>query len=209
MERKSQSRNVRLLSKIQKVSQHGRYPTMRNLNESSHGPSEVLKPMLLHMSRNQANRHSREPYRDVRRLHHDGTLDQRLTAVGKPGHKQPWLTSQFLAPGAGSPAMESSKSITAPRSTSRPLLFRGLAPSRSSCCSSSARSAAALSTLASSDQSTSPDQSSNSSESSPCRHRRTSGNSSCRKGYVSVSPTACISAQQCLSSAPTSSGNEH
>ena len=129
--------------------------------------------------------------------------------VLKPGHKQLWLTSQSSAHGAGSPAMEYSRSTTVPHSISRPLPSHGSAPSRSSYFSSSERSAAALSMQASSDQSTSPARFSSSSESSPCPLRRISGNSFCRKDFVSVSPTACISVRQCPSSAHTLSESEH
>ena len=196
--RKSQTQNARPLSKIQRVSRHGRYQTMKSLSEPSHGLNEVTKHKR-HMNQKQANRHSREQYRGVRRHHHDGTLDQRPMVVLKPGLKQPWLTSQSLAHGAGSPATESSRNTTAPRSNSRPLPSRGSALFRSSCCSSSELSAVALWTQASSDQSTSRVRSFNFSESSQCLHRRTSGNSSCPKDCVSVSPTVCISARQCPS----------
>ena len=204
---KSQTQNAHPLSKIQRVFRHGLYQTMRSLNEPSQGPSEVLKHMR-HMNQKQANRHSRGQYRGVRRPHHDGTLVQRPTVVLKPGHKRLWLTSRSSAHGDGSPVMESSKSTTAPRSNSRLLPSRGSAPSRSSCCFFLERSAVALWTKDSSDQSTSLVQSSNFSVSFPCLPRRTFGNSSYPKGCVSVSPTACISARQCPSSAPTSSESE-
>lgn len=213
MERKTRGRDVRLLLKIQKVLLRGRYQMMGSSNVLSHEPNErqMLEHTrhMRHTSRKQMTRHSQGQYRGARPPHQDGTPDQRLTVVPKPGHKLPWLTSQSSARGAGSPAMESFKSTTAPRSSSLPQLSRGSVLSRSSCCFFSELLAAALLMQASSDQSISPAQSSKFSGYFPCRHRRISGSSSCRKGYVLESPMVFTSAQRCPSLAHTSSASEH